>query len=57
MVVYRKKTKSQTVLYYAMLIIFVAVALMVMGGYIQRRVLGSYKEAGDKFSDGEQAVW
>ena len=49
--------KSQTILYYALLIAFVAFALTVMAGYIQRRVLGSYKEAGDRFSDGEQAVW
>jgi hypothetical protein len=52
-----KKNKSQTILYYAVLIAFVAAALLVMSGYIQRRIMGSYKEAGDRFSDGEQAVW
>jgi hypothetical protein len=49
--------KSQTILYYAVLIAFAAAALLVMGGYIQRRVMGSYKEAGDRFSDGEQSAW
>ncbi len=52
-----RKNKSQTVLYYAALIAAVAIALAIIGGYVQRRVLGSYKEAGDRFSDGEQTAW
>jgi Flp pilus assembly pilin Flp len=48
------KKKSQAVLYYAALIGFVAVTLIIMAGYIQRHIEGSYKKAGDAFGDEEQ---
>jgi len=51
------RNKAQAILYYALLIAFVAAALAVMTGYIQRRILGSYKAAGDKFGEGEQSPW
>jgi len=47
------RTKSQTILLYAALIAFVAVALLVMSGYIQRSIQGTYKSAGDAFGDEE----
>ena len=52
-----KKTKSQSVLVWALLITFVVSALLIMMGYIRRGVMGSYRNAGDAFSEGEQAVW
>ncbi|MFA7677326.1 MAG: hypothetical protein WCY34_04065 [Candidatus Omnitrophota bacterium] len=48
-----KKKKSQTVLIYATLIAFVVATLMLMSGYIQRRVQGLYKQTGDAYGDGE----
>jgi hypothetical protein len=46
----RKKNKSQAVLMYVALIAFVATALVVMAGYIQSKVQGNYKTAGDVFA-------
>jgi len=51
------RNKAQAILYYALLIAFAAAALAVMTGYIQRRIIGSYKAAGDRFGDGEQTAW
>ncbi|MDD3296151.1 MAG: hypothetical protein PHU64_02205 [Candidatus Omnitrophica bacterium] len=47
------KCKTQTILIYATLIAFVVATLMLMSGYIQRRVQGLYKQAGDAYGDGE----
>jgi len=46
-------SKSQAMLAYAALIALVVVALLAMSGYIQRRVQGSYKNAGDSVGQGE----
>ena len=48
-----KKTKSQMILFYAVLIAFVAVTLIIMSGYIQRRIQGVYQMAGDSIGEGE----
>ncbi|MBN3040553.1 MAG: hypothetical protein JW867_05455 [Candidatus Omnitrophica bacterium] len=53
----KKKHKAQAALYYAILIVFVAVALFAMSGYLRRRIMGTYKGAGDAYGEGEQAVW
>ncbi len=50
----KRADKAQTILVYATLIAFVVVALLAMSGYIQRRVQGIYKAAGDAFGDEEQ---
>ena len=42
-----KNKKSQAVVAYAALIAFVAAALIAMSVYLQRRIQGSYKQAGD----------
>ena len=44
-----KNRKSQAVVIYAALIAFVAVTLIVMSVYLQRRIQGSYKAAGDAY--------
>ncbi|MBU2103206.1 MAG: hypothetical protein ABH865_01340 [Candidatus Omnitrophota bacterium] len=49
-----KKNRSQAILVYASLIAFVAVALLVMSRYIQQKVQGVYKQAGDGIGGGEQ---
>ncbi len=49
--------RAQTFLYYAVLIAVVAAALAIMTGYIKRRIMGSYKAAGDAFGEGEQSYW
>ncbi len=49
--------KAQSTLTYAALIAFVAMTLIVMSGYVQRRVQGSYKQAADAFGDEEQLGW
>lgn len=46
-------SKAQAMLAYAALIALVVVALLAMSGYIQRRVQGSYKNAGDSVGQGE----
>lgn len=48
------KYKSQSVLIYAALIAVVAVTLIIMVPYIQRRVMGVYQAAGDSIGEGEQ---
>lgn len=50
----KRKSKSQTMLAYATLIAFVVAALIAMSSYIQRRVQGMYKSAGDAIGDEEQ---
>lgn len=42
------------VLAYALLIAFVAAALLAMAGYMRKRIQGKYKEAGDTFGLQEQ---
>ena len=49
-----KNKKTQTMLAYATLIAFVVAALVAMSSYIQRRVQGMYKSAGDAIGDEEQ---
>jgi hypothetical protein len=49
----RNRYKAQAMLAYAALIALVVVALLAMSGYIQRRVQGSYKNAGDSVGQGE----
>ena len=44
--------KSQAILVFTLLILFVAAALITMAPYIQRRIQGSYKQAADAFSTG-----
>jgi len=46
--------KSQEMLTYAALIVFVIVALIIMFGYIKNRIMGSYQQAGDAIGEGEQ---
>jgi Flp pilus assembly pilin Flp len=41
-------------LVYSALIAFVAAALIIMFSYIQRRVMGTYQQAGDAIGEGEQ---
>ncbi|MDD5584943.1 MAG: hypothetical protein PHV55_07810 [Candidatus Omnitrophica bacterium] len=48
-----KKSKAQTALVYAALIVFVAAALIAMFGYIQQKVQGVYKQSGDTIGEGE----
>jgi Flp pilus assembly pilin Flp len=48
-----KKSKAQTALVYAALIGFVVIALIAMFGYIQQKVQGVYKQAGDSIGEGE----
>ncbi|MFH1771308.1 MAG: hypothetical protein ABH872_00655 [Candidatus Omnitrophota bacterium] len=45
--------KSQAVITYAVLIAFIAATLIVMFGYIQRRIQGVYQQAGDSIGEGE----
>jgi len=45
--------KSQVILYYTALIVIVILALVILGGYIQRRVQGIYQQAGDSIGEGE----
>tara|TARA_Y100000031_G_C8091351_1_gene324298 strand:+ start:405 stop:575 length:171 start_codon:yes stop_codon:yes gene_type:complete len=54
---YGINNKSQAFLYYALLIAFVSVALFVMSGYLKRRIMGTYKAAGDAYGEGEQSNW
>jgi len=49
-----KMRKSQNVLVYALLIGVIAVTLIIMSGYIRRRIQGVYQMAGDAIGDGEQ---
>jgi len=49
-----RKNKSQAIIYYAALITFVVIALLLMANYITSRVQGSYKDAADKYGEGEQ---
>ena len=49
----RKKTKSQAILAYVALIAFVVTTLIVMSGYIQSKIQGTYKMAGDVFAEWE----
>ncbi len=46
--------RAQGILMYAALIFLVTVTLLIMWGYIQRRVMGTYQQAGDAFGEGEQ---
>jgi len=48
-----RKNKAQTALVYAALIAFVAITLIAMFGYIQQKVQGVYKQAGDSIGEGE----
>jgi len=48
------KRKSQAILTYAAVISFVVIALILMSGYIQRRVQGVYQQAGDSIGEGER---
>lgn len=48
-----KRSKAQTALVYAALIAFVAIVLVAMFGYIQQKVQGVYKQAGDSIGEGE----
>ena len=49
-----KNNKSQAILAYALLIVFVVAALITIAGYVKKRVQGSYKGAADKIGFGEQ---
>ncbi|MDD4294779.1 MAG: hypothetical protein PHP69_04640 [Candidatus Omnitrophica bacterium] len=49
-----KKRKAQTAITYAALIAFVVVSLIIISGYLQGRVQGMYKSAGDSIGDEEQ---
>ena len=49
-----RKSKSQVILTYATLIAIVIAVLIIMWGYIQRRVQGVYQAAGDSIGEGEQ---
>lgn len=49
-----KRSKSQAILTYAALIAIVITVLIIMWGYIQRRVQGVYQAAGDSIGEGEQ---
>ncbi|MFA5008565.1 MAG: hypothetical protein WC546_05030 [Candidatus Omnitrophota bacterium] len=49
----RQKKKAQDFLVYATLIAAIAVTLVIMSGYIQRRVMGVYQSAGDAIGGGE----
>ena len=49
-----KLSKSQSIMVYATLIAAIALALIAMAPYIQRRIQGIYKAAGDAFGDEEQ---
>ena len=49
--------KSQAILIFAMLILFVAAALITMAPYIKRRIQGSYKQAADVFSTGTNQAY
>ena len=46
--------KAQNILVYAALITVVATTLLIMAPYIQRRIQGVYKQAGDGYGDEEQ---
>ena len=46
--------KSQSILAYAILTVLMVGAMLVMAGYIKRRVQGSYKKAADVFGNQEQ---
>lgn len=46
--------QAQSMLMYSALIAFVAIVLIIMFGYIHRRVMGVYQSAGDSIGDGEQ---
>jgi len=49
----RQKRKAQDFLVYATLIAAIATALILMSGYIQRRVQGVYQSTGDAIGGGE----
>lgn len=49
----RQKKKAQDSLVYAVLIAAIATALVIMSGYIQRRVQGVYQSTGDAIGGGE----
>lgn len=49
----RKTRKAQEFLMYAALIAVIAAALVLMSGYISRRVMGVYQSAGDAIGGGE----
>lgn len=49
----KQKKKAQEFLVYAMLIAVIAAVLVLMSGYISRRVMGVYQSAGDSIGGGE----
>jgi|GEM_PF-1426101 hypothetical protein len=49
----RQKKKAQEILVYATLIAVIAGVLVLMSGYISRRIMGVYQSAGDGIGGGE----
>lgn len=49
----KQKRKAQDILVYATLIAAIAATLVIMSGYIQRRIMGVYQQAGDGIGGGE----
>ena len=47
-----RTNKSQAILIFTLLILFVAAALIVMAPYLKRRIQGSYKHAADIYGVG-----
>lgn len=47
------QNKAQSYIMYATVVAIVAISLMIIWGYLQQRVQGSYKQAGDALGQGE----
>lgn len=50
----KRKVKGQDLLFYTAVIIMVGIVLLILSGYIQSRIEGIYRGAGDAFGEGEQ---